>query len=109
MSSYDGHIPTSDCEDESSEHRLPAREETPTTHPRYKVQTRSSTPPDVALGEPAICYRKKSGGPIMVKSARKRTRLPHKRTLTASDHEDRETREEPCHNPFDGGITERDV
>ncbi|KAI3744810.1 hypothetical protein L1987_57903 [Smallanthus sonchifolius] len=104
MSSYDGHIPTSDSKGESLEHRLPAREETPTTHPRYRVQTRSTTPPDLALGEPPICYRKKNGGPIMVKSARKRTRLPHKRNLAARDPEDRETGEEPprqrpCYHP----------
>ncbi|KAI3683188.1 hypothetical protein L1987_83688 [Smallanthus sonchifolius] len=55
-----------------------SNEELSATCPKNRVQVRSSTPPNVALGEPPIVYRKKSGGPVMVKSARKKatTLLP---------------------------------
>ncbi|KAI3819692.1 hypothetical protein L1987_13540 [Smallanthus sonchifolius] len=102
MSSHSHSDPVSDPE---------SNEELSATRPknRVQVQVRSSTPPNVALGEPPTVYRKKSGGPVMVKSARKKVRFPHKRTLAARDPENLETDEEPprkrpCYHPTVGTI-----
>ncbi|KAI3725266.1 hypothetical protein L1987_65047 [Smallanthus sonchifolius] len=86
MSSHSHSDPISDPE---------SNEELSATRPKNRVQVHSSTPPNVALGEPPIVYRKKSGGPVKVQSARKKVRLPRKRTLAARDPEDLETDEEP--------------
>ncbi|KAI3810118.1 hypothetical protein L1987_19727 [Smallanthus sonchifolius] len=72
-----------------------SNEELSATRPKNRGQVRSSTPPNVALGEPPIVYRKKSEGPVKVQSARKKVQLPRKRTLAARDPEDLETGEEP--------------
>ncbi|KAI3704519.1 hypothetical protein L1987_74741 [Smallanthus sonchifolius] len=98
MSSHSHSDPVSDSE---------SNEELSATCPKKRVQVRSSTPPNVALGEPPIVYRKKSEGPVMVKSARKKVRFPRKRTLAARDPENLETDEEPprqrpCYHPTVG-------
>ncbi|KAI3762590.1 hypothetical protein L1987_53025 [Smallanthus sonchifolius] len=110
MSSSNDLIEISDSDDESVEYHLASetresrslsetvladpvpptaavREETSTYHPRPRgrVHIHSSTPPDVALGEPPILYQKREGGPLMVKSERKKTGLPLKRTLAGCD------------------------
>ncbi|KAI3762546.1 hypothetical protein L1987_52977 [Smallanthus sonchifolius] len=100
MSSHSHSDPVSDTE---------SNEELSASRPKNRVQTRSSTPPNVALGEPPIVYRKKSGGPVKVQSARNKVRLPRKRTLAARDPEDLETGEEPsrkrpCYHPTVGTI-----
>ncbi|KAI3712285.1 hypothetical protein L1987_70836 [Smallanthus sonchifolius] len=100
MSSHSHSDPVSDSE---------SNEELSATRPKNRVQVRSSTPPNVALGEPPIVYRKKSGGSVMVKSARKKVRFPRKRTLAARDSKDLETDEEPpkqrpCYHPTVGTI-----
>ncbi|KAI3742353.1 hypothetical protein L1987_60033 [Smallanthus sonchifolius] len=73
------------------------RDETPTYHtrPRGRVQISSSTPLEVALGKPPILYRKREGGPLKVKSARKKSGLPLKRTLPARASEETTSDEEP--------------
>ncbi|KAI3773311.1 hypothetical protein L1987_47836 [Smallanthus sonchifolius] len=100
MSSHSHSDPVSDSE---------SNEELSASRPKNRVRTRSSTPPNVALGEPPIVYRKKSGGPVKVQSARKKFRLPRKRTLAARDPKDLETNEEPsrkrsCYHPTVGTI-----